>query len=97
MKADPSYTPGFAKFSVKLQPLESVKNSPEHTAIAAEVARIVKQAGLDIGSQQIKLEELHVKSLKKEAVNIFAKSLPNMAEMFLAQVNAEDYGKHCLV
>ena len=74
-----------------------MKNSPEHTAIAAEVARIVKQAGLDIGSQQIKLEELHVKSLKKEAVNIFAKSLPNMAEMFLAQVNAEDYGKHCLV
>lgn len=97
MKADPSYTPGFAKFSVKLQPLESVKNSPEHLAIATEVARIVKQAGLDIGSQQIRLEELHVKSLKREAVNIFAKSLPNIAEMFLAQVNAEDYGKHCLV
>lgn len=97
MKADPSYIPGFARFAVKLQPLDAVKNSPEHMAIATEVARIVKQAGLDIGKQQIELEELHVKALKREAVSVFAKSLPNIAEMLLAQVGAEDYGKHCLV
>jgi hypothetical protein len=97
MKHNPSYIPGFAKFAVKLQPLDAVKNSPKHTAIATEVARIVKQASLDIGKQQIKLEELYVKALKRGAIGVFAKSLPNIAEMLLAQVGAEDYGKHCLV
>jgi hypothetical protein len=71
IKNNPSYIPGFAKFAVKLQPLDAVKNSPEHKAIATEVARIVKQAGHDIGEQQIELEELHVKALRSSFGTVF--------------------------
>jgi hypothetical protein len=97
MKDDPTYCPASCRINIPLQPTPRVKESAAFKALADESAGVAKEISLQMGKMILKCKLLNNADKKRETIEIYAKALSNMAEILLAEIDANTSDKHALV
>ncbi len=96
-KDDPSYCPPSFCITIPLQPMLRVKESIAFKALADESARVAAEISRQMAAQILKCKCLNNADKQHETVELYAKGLANMAEIFLAESHANNTNKHDLV
>ena len=94
---DGDYFPKPLQFKVELQVMKEISKSPDYTALSSELDAAVTEARKTLKPFIVRGMELEREHLRLSAMKAVASALPSLAELLLAYVDGESYGKHTLV
>ena len=96
-KNDPSFIPKPCNISITLQPRQSVEKAQGFKELARETENVVNQCRQLLKVQYMKNTDMNVASYKEDISKEFAKALPAIAEVFMAQEDVEGESPHTII
>lgn len=94
---DSEYLPKELQFQVKLQCCKEVTEGQDFKALSSNLDAAVLEARKALKPFVMSAKELDLAHLRLQVFRATAEALPSLAELLLADVDAEAYGKHILV